>query len=347
LSFRRIERSGSRLEDAFDDFARVHLVEGFAPVCERRNAIEDQVELELAAGEEREYFFPDWPVVREATLQRDSFLHERVERKIQRLRAPTDFGDASGGADDIERQLQRRGDAGGVDDKIEAVAIAESFNPFMDGLAMSAEYCLGAEFFCDIEPPCVRGNTDDDKMSGTSELGHQSAEQSDGTGADYGDGITGADVRMDTDGVVGDAAGFGERGEFEGKARRNSVQAARGHADERRHCAVDSIAETEALWIEVVEALANECGVVGKYGGRFANYAVTLLEAAYTIAFFRDDSGKFVTEDDRKIYVPTLRPRILVKIAAANSNCLDGKENVFFAEFRFRNIAQFDRMRFL
>lgn len=151
---------------------------------------------------------------------------------------------------------------------------------------------------------------------------------------------------MNADGVVGDAAGFGKRGEFEGKARRNSVQAACGYADERCHCAVDAIAEAEAFWIEVVEALANECGIVGEYGGRFTDDAVTLFKTAHTIAFFRDDSSKFVTEDDGKIYVPTLRARILVKIAAANSDGLDSKENVFFAEFRFRNIAQFDRMRF-
>lgn len=172
----------------------MHFIERLAPFGEGRNAIENEIELKLAAGEEREHFFPDRPVVGEATLQRDSFLHERVERKIQRLRSPSNFGDAPGRTDDIERQLQRSGDAGGVDDEIETVAIAEIVHPFMDVFVMSAEYCFGTELFRNVEPLCIRGNTDDDEMSSTSELGHQSAEQSDGTGADYGDGIARANV---------------------------------------------------------------------------------------------------------------------------------------------------------
>ncbi len=75
------------------------------------------------------------------------------------------------------------------------------------------------------------------------------------------------------------------------------MQAAGGHAYERRHCAVDSVAEAEPLGIKIVEALANKCRVDRKDGGGFADDAVAFLEAADAIARFRNDASEFVAED--------------------------------------------------
>ena len=100
------------------------------------------------------------------------------------------------------------------------MAIAEIFHPLMDIFVVRAENRFGAELFGDVKALCIGGNADDDEMAGAGEFSHERAEQSDRAGADHGHGIARANVRMNADSVVGDAAWFGERGKLEGKAER-------------------------------------------------------------------------------------------------------------------------------
>src|SRR5690348_8886582 len=98
------------------------------------------------------------------------------------------------------------------------------------------------------------------------------------------------------------------------------MQTARGHTNKRRHRAVDAVAKSEPLWIEIVQALPNESRVGWKHGGGLADHAVAFLKAAHAVARFRDDAGEFMSENDRKVYRPALRTRVLVEIAAANAD---------------------------
>src|SRR5262249_28743740 len=91
-------RAQSRLKHSLYDIPRVHLFEGFVPLSQRRDSIQNQIQIQLAARKQRNHLFPDRPVVRKTSLQRHSFLHQRIERKVQRLRPPTNFRDSSRGA---------------------------------------------------------------------------------------------------------------------------------------------------------------------------------------------------------------------------------------------------------
>ena len=91
--------------------------------------------------------------------------------------------------------------------------------------------------------------------------------------------------------------------------------------------------------------MPDESRIGWKHGGRLADHTVAFLEAAHAIARFRDDAGEFMSENDRKVYGPALRTRVLMEIAAADADGLHGKKNIFFAEFRLRHLAEFHRMR--
>src|SRR6185312_420091 len=334
-------------QHALDDFARMHFLERFAPLRKRRNTIKDQIELQFAACQQRNHLFPDRPVVREAALQRHRLLHERVERKIQRLRSPADFRDVSRRPDDIECQFQRRGNDGGIDDKIDSMAVPEISYPFLNVFAVCAESCFRADFFGYVETLRIGGNPDHDQMARARKFGHERAEQTNRSRPDHGNRITWANMRVDANCVIRNAARFRERSHLKREACRDCMQTARGHTNTRRHRAVDAIAKSEPLWIEIVQALPNESRVGGQHGGGFADDAVAFLKAAHAVARFRDDAGEFMPENDRKVYWPALRTRVLVEIAAANADGLHGEEDIFFAKFRLGHFAEFDGMRIL
>ena len=90
------------------------------------------------------------------------------------------------------------------------------------------------------------------------------------------------------------------------------MQAARGHANERGHCAVDTVAEAEALGIEIVKTLANECGIIRENSGRFADDAVAFFEAAHATSLLGNNASEFVAEDNGKIHMPALRASVLM-----------------------------------
>ena len=106
--------------------------------------------------------------------------------------------------------------------------------------------------------------------------------------ADHGHGVAGPHAGMDADGVIRDAAGFRERGLAQGEGSRNGVQAALGHLHESCHRAVDAVAESKPVRIQVVEALPGKGEVVS------ITAAVSLTTRSPS-ANFRTFRPRFVT----------------------------------------------------
>ena len=100
------------------------------PFFERRDTVENWFEIDFAVGQERDDLLPNRPVMGEAALKSDGLLDEGIEGKVERLRTPSHFGDLASRADDIKREFERGGDAGGIDDEVEPVAIAEISDPW-------------------------------------------------------------------------------------------------------------------------------------------------------------------------------------------------------------------------
>src|ERR1017187_4106379 len=348
LFFRRIlALGGSWLENSFDDYAGMHLLKRFVPLVERGDAIEYRTEIDLATRQQGNDFLPDGPVVRKAALQCGRFLDQWIERKIERLWSPPNFGDLSCGTHNIERQFQRRGNAGSIDDQVETIAVAEIPDPLGNIFALRAQNRICPDSFRDIEALGVDGNADDDEVSGPGELGHHRAQQSDRPWSNHCDRIPWPQPGIDAHCVVGNAAWLGERRLLQGQRGRNPVQAARRHSDKGRHCPIDAVSETEPLRIQVVKSLTNKRRVGRQQRGSFAHHAVTLFKAVYAVAGLGNVTSEFMPEDDGVIDRPTLLAGVLMEIAAADAHGLHLKENVFFTNFWNREFAKLDRVRIL
>jgi hypothetical protein len=68
--------------------------------------------------------------------------------------------------------------------------------------------------------------------------------------------------------------------------------------------------------------LADECRVRRQQGSSFAHHAVTLFEAAYTVAGLSNVTSEFMPQDDRVIDRPTLLAGVLMQVAAADADGL-------------------------
>src|SRR4029079_10580084 len=101
----------------------MHRFEGVVPLGERPDAAGDGPHIQRARGDQTNDALPDWPVVTEAALQRNVFLHEPIEREADGLRPPTDLADPAAGTDEVECGGERDGNARGIDDAIGAQAI--------------------------------------------------------------------------------------------------------------------------------------------------------------------------------------------------------------------------------
>jgi hypothetical protein len=148
----------------------------------------------------------------------------------------------------------------------------------------------------DGEAAGVLGQADDGDF-GSAESGHGGAEDADGARAEHEDAVAGFDAGVADDGVVGDAAGFGEAGLFERELVRDVVQNAGGNPDVACHGSVDSVAESLAGGIEIVESPAGH-GIIRADDGRgFRDDAVAFLPVVHAAAGAGDDAAEFVSED--------------------------------------------------
>src|SRR5579863_665446 len=100
------------------------------------------------------------------------------------------------------------------------------------------------------------------------------------------------------------------------------MQTARRDFNKTSHRPVDSISETKPLRFQVIKTLANQGGIGRQPSRCFTDHPVALLEAVYTAANFGNRSGKFVSEDDRVIHLPTLVTQILMEIASTDGDRL-------------------------
>ena len=253
----------------------------------------------------------------EAALKRDVLLHQWVEVEAERLRAPPDLADPAGGADDIEGDLQGRGGAGGVDHAITAEAVA-----LLGPRLGVPDDDFAAILLRDRETMGVLREADDGDF-GTALLGHRRAEDADRAGPEDDHAVAGFDAGVLHDGVIGDAAWFGEAGLFEGEGVGHRVQDALRDADVLGHRAVDAVTEALAGRVEVVEPAAAHRVVGRDDRGGLAHHAVAFLPAFDLLAQLDDASGEFVTEDDRVVDRPGVVGRPLVEVAAADADIGD------------------------
>src|SRR3990172_7166008 len=100
---------------------------------------------EPTAGQQREHPFPDGPVVAETSLQGYVFLNERIEGTTERLASPADFGDPTGGPNDLECRLHRGRDASGIDDAVDAERVA-GLRPFGDSFDQGRAAVAAGDF---------------------------------------------------------------------------------------------------------------------------------------------------------------------------------------------------------
>src|SRR5262245_52350542 len=94
-----------RLQDRLHDLAMMHLFEGFVPRFQAPHSAKNGANVELPRAEQRQHTLPNRPVVAETAPQRDVFLDQWIERKVQRLRSPTDLGDPTGRTNQFEGGL--------------------------------------------------------------------------------------------------------------------------------------------------------------------------------------------------------------------------------------------------
>ena len=272
----------------------------------------------------------------EAALERDVLLHQRIEVEAEWLRTPPDLADPAGGADDIEGDLQGRGGAGGVDHAVAAEAVA-LLGP---GLGV-ADDDFAAILLGDREAMGVLREADDGDLRAAL-LGHGGAEDADRAGSEDDHAVAGFDAGVLHDGVIGDAAGFGEAGLFEGEGVGYCVQDALRDADILGHRAVDAVAEALAGRVEVVEPAAGHRVVRRDDRGGLADHAVAFLPAFDLLAQLDDAAGELVAEDDRVVDRPGMVGGPLVEVAAADADVGDFEQDVFFTDDGSGDLADID-----
>src|SRR5690606_25037409 len=131
---------------------------------------------------------------------------------------------------------------------------------------------------------------------GPAEPGHGGAEDADSAGPEHENAVSGFDAGVFDDGVVGDAAGFGEASLLEGEMVGHAVEDAGGHAHVAGHGSVDAVAEAFAGGVEIVKPLAGH-GVVGAdNGGRLGHDAVPFFPMLDRCASLDDVPSELVPE---------------------------------------------------
>ena len=107
-----------------------------------------------------------------------------------------------------------------------------------------------------------------------------------------------------------------------------------------------AVAEAEAVRVEVVLPGAGERRIEIEHRGGLADHAVALVKFAHALARLRDDAAEFVPEHDGVIHLPTVLARVLVQVAAAHADGLDGDEHILLADVGLREFAEFDGVGF-
>src|SRR5579862_1925732 len=148
---------------------------------------------------------------------------------------------------------------------------------------------------------------------------------------------------MDADGVIRHAARLSQRRHLHCQGGRHTVKTTCRNLHIGSHRAVDSIAEAESPWLEVVEPLANQWRIPREHRGGFAHHAIPFHESGNAGAHSIDDTGEFMTEDNGIIYAPTLLAMILMQVASTNTHRLDPQQNIFLTDFGNRNFPKLNR----
>src|SRR5580692_8224379 len=142
----------------------MHLFKDCAPFAEGRKAIEYRIQIDLAACQKGKDLFPNHPIMGIAALKSDCLLDELIERKIQRLRSPSHFSDLARRSDNVERLLERSGNAGSVNHKVDSVTIVKILDPLGNVLSLRAKNRICTNLFGDLKPFGIGGNADHDEM---------------------------------------------------------------------------------------------------------------------------------------------------------------------------------------
>jgi len=323
-------------QDSFHDFPPVHPVEGLVPVGQFPDAADDWPDVEPSGGQQRQHALPDRPVVRETPLEGDVLLDQRIEGKAQGLRSPADLADPTVGTDQVEGSLEGGGGARRVDDAIGPKSVALP-GP-RGGVADERLAAIGVG---DVQPGPVTFQADQCHL-GAAEPGHGGAQNPDGTRPQHHDAIARMHASVEHDGVVGYAARFGEGRFLHGQSVGHAMQTPGRHADVAGHGAIHPVAEALPAGIKIVQPLPGEraVGIDNRRG--LGNHALAFLPLADGGAGSGDDSAKFMAEHDGIVDLPAVRGRPLMEVAAADSDGLDGEEDILGAGFGPGEFTQFD-----
>jgi hypothetical protein len=158
--------------------------------------------------------------------------------------------------------------------------------------------------------------------------------------------VTGFDVRIVDQGVVGDTAWLSESGLFERQIIRQAVQAADRDSDKTRHRAVYPVAESLSSRIQVVEASLRQRRVRIDHSRGFTDNAVPGFYAAYTAPHFHNCSSKFMAQHYRVVDRPTVGSSPLVDIGTTYRNGTHFQDHIVGTRDRLRDIPEFDTKRF-
>jgi hypothetical protein len=84
----------------------MHSLEAFVPCSERRHAADEIANRKAPGRNQPDHALPHLPVVREAALQDDVFLDERVQAEAQGFPPPANSCDLARRPDSVDRELQ-------------------------------------------------------------------------------------------------------------------------------------------------------------------------------------------------------------------------------------------------
>src|SRR3954447_11173853 len=204
---------------------------------------------------------------------------------------------------------------------------------------------MGTHLESDGEALRISGRADHEEMARPRQLCHACAQQSDGSGSDHGDTVTGAHAGIHADSVVSHAAGLSQRGCFQRKDGRHMMKTAGRNLHEGSHGAVDSISEPESSRLQVVKTLANQRRIGGQHRGGLADDAISLGESRNAAAPSFHYAGKFVAKYHGIIDLPAVFAMVLMQIASANANRFYSHEDIVVADLRNWNLPELGRTR--
>src|SRR5205807_294399 len=240
----------------FDILTGVHPVETILPVIERRHLGDNRAKVNLPCSQHWHNLFPILKRMAEAALQMYGLLHQRVKRKVQRLRPPPNFSDLTSRAENVEGSLHRRRDARRIDYQISPEPVADFPHVFDEVRVLNIYGVCGSKQASHIEPRGILCRTRDNYISGASDAGHLGAKQANRPRANHDDCITGSDSAFRGHRVICDTARLGKRGAFEWKFVRDVVQTTSWDAYEAGHRTVCPRTEARTTGAEVVFACA-------------------------------------------------------------------------------------------